>query len=88
MKQLGHITLARQGEPEWGAAVYPATAEAILVSLADNADARMGMVQQQLKKAVPTQTFSDFVPGLETRLYTKALPKVEKNDKGKQRLVV
>ena len=47
------------------------------VSLADNADARMGMVHQQLKKAVPTQTFSDFVPGLETRLYTKVLPKIE-----------
>ena len=77
LEQLEHIVLSHQGEPEWGAAVYPATAEAVLVSLADNADARMGMVHQQLKKAVPTQTFSDFVPGLETRLYTKALPKVE-----------
>ena len=77
LEQLEHIVLSHQGEPEWGAAVYPATAEAVLVSLADNADARMGMVHQQLKKAVPTQTFSDFVPGLETRLYTKALMKVE-----------
>ena len=77
LEQLEHIVLSHQGEPEWGAAVYPATAEAVLVSLADNADARMGMVHQQLKKAVPTQTFSDFVPGLETRLYTKALVKTE-----------
>ena len=72
--------------PEWGAAVYPATAEAVLVSLADNADARMGMVHQQLKKAVPTQTFSDFVPGLETRLYTGVLPKAEKRSEEETKL--
>ena len=87
-KKLEHIVLSHQSEPECGAAVYPATAEAVLVSLANNAGARMDMVHQQLKKAVPTQTFSDFVPGLETRLYARALTKVEKNDKGKRRLVV
>ena len=77
LERLEHVILSHQGEPEWGAAVYPATPEAILVSLADNADARMGMVHQQLKKAIPGQTFSDFVPGLDTRLCTQPLPEVE-----------
>ena len=51
-----------------------------------HADARMGMVHQQLKKAVPTQTFSDFVPGLETRLYTGVLPKAEKRSEEETKL--
>lgn len=74
LERLEHIVLSHQGEPEWGAAVYPATPEAILVGLADNLDAKMAMVHHQLKKALPDQTFSDFVPGLNSRLLTQAVP--------------
>lgn len=69
-ERLEHIILSHQGEPEWGAAVFPSTPEAVLVSLVDNLDAKMGMVSQQLRKAITTQEFSDFVPGLQTSLLT------------------
>ncbi|MDR1254782.1 MAG: HD domain-containing protein [Puniceicoccales bacterium] len=73
LERLEHILLSHQGEPEWGAAVYPSTPEAIFIALADNFDAKMAMVQQQLKKALPQQIFSDFIPGLQTRLMTQSL---------------
>lgn len=73
LERLEHIVLSHQGEPEWGAAVFPSTPEAVFVSLIDNLDAKLGMVQQQLRKAMPQQPFSDFVPGLQTRLCTLAI---------------
>lgn len=82
LEQLEHIILSHQGEPEWGAAVVPATPEAILVSLADNVDARMGMVHQELKKAIPSQIFSDFIPGLDTKLFTQGVPNSNASDNG------
>ena len=77
LERLEHIILSHQGELEWGAAVYAATPEAVLVSLADNLDARMAMVHQQLKKAPESQIFSDFVAGLNTALMTQPLPDPE-----------
>lgn len=74
LERLEHVILSHQGEPEWGAAVYPATPEAILVSLADNLDARMAMVHQQLKKSSNEQIFSEFIVGLQSRLLTQELP--------------
>ncbi len=76
-ERLEHIVLSHQGEPEWGAAVYPSTPEAVLVGLADNLDAKMAMVHHQLKKAVNTQPFSDFVAGLDTKILTQPLPDPE-----------
>jgi 3'-5' exoribonuclease len=73
LERLEHILLSHQGELAWGAAVYPSTPEAIFIALADNFDAKMAMVQQQLRKALPQQIFSDFVPGLQTRLMTQPL---------------
>ncbi|MDR2769483.1 MAG: HD domain-containing protein [Puniceicoccales bacterium] len=73
LERLEHILLSHQGEPEWGAAVYPSTPEAIFIALADNFDAKMAMVQQQLRKALPQQIFSDFIPGLQTRLMTQSV---------------
>ena len=70
LEMLEHIVLSHQGEPEWGAAVYPSTPEAVFVSLVDNLDAKIGMVQQALRKSVPQQVFSDFIPGLQTKLCT------------------
>ena len=79
LERLEHIILSHQGEPEWGAAVYPATPEAVLVGLADNLDAKMAMVHKQLKKALPEQVFSDFIPGLQTCLMTEDLPNIQEN---------
>lgn len=66
LEHLEHIILSHQGELEWGAAAMAATPEAILVSLIDNLDAKMGMVQAALRNRVGNEEFSDFYPGLKT----------------------
>lgn len=73
LERLEHIVLSHQGEPEWGAAVYAATPEAVFVSMIDNLDAKMGMVQRTLRQANDTSEFSERLPGLSTVLLTKLL---------------
>ncbi len=64
LERLEHIILSHQGELEWGAAAMAATPEAVFVSLVDNLDAKMGMVQRALRQAIPGDEFSEFLPGL------------------------
>lgn len=71
MERLEHIILSHQGEPEWGAAVYAATPEAVFVSMIDNLDAKMGMVQRALRQAGENDEFSERLPGLSSQLLTK-----------------
>lgn len=79
LERLEHVILSHQGEPEWGAAVYPSTPEAVLVGLADNLDAKMEMVHHQMKKSIEDTPFSDFIQGLQTRLLTQTLPDPNEN---------
>ncbi len=74
LERLEHLILSHQGEPEWGAAVYAATPEAVFVSMIDNLDARMGMVQRALRQAGDAEEFSERLPGLSTQLLTRPLP--------------
>ena len=74
LERLEHIVLSHQGEPEWGAAVYAATPEAVFVSMVDNLDARMGMVQRALRQADDNAEFSERLPGLSSQLLTRKLP--------------
>jgi len=74
LERLEHIILSHQGEPEWGAAVYAATPEAVFVAKIDDLDAKMGMVQRALRQAVEGEEFSERLPGLNTSLL---LPKPE-----------
>jgi 3'-5' exoribonuclease len=74
LERLEHIILSHQGEPEWGAAVYAATPEAVFVSMIDNLDARMGMVQRALRQCSDTDDFSERLPGLSSQLLTRKLP--------------
>lgn len=74
LERLEHIVLSHQGEPEWGAAVYAATPEAVFVSMIDNLDAKMGMVQRALRQAGDETEFSERLPGLSSVLLTKAIP--------------
>lgn len=76
LERLEHIILSHQGEPEWGAAVYAATPEAVFVSLVDNLDAKMGMVQRALRQCDDSTDFSDRLAGLNTSLLTRKLPAV------------
>jgi 3'-5' exoribonuclease len=68
LERLEHIILSHQGELEWGAAVMAATPEAVFVSLVDNLDAKMGIVQNALRTT--PEGFSAFLPGLKTTLLT------------------
>ncbi len=74
LERLEHIILSHQGEPEWGAAVYAATPEAVFVSMIDNLDAKMGMVQRALRQASESEEFSERLPGLSSPLLTRKLP--------------
>ncbi|MDB6095045.1 MAG: metal dependent phosphohydrolase [Verrucomicrobia bacterium] len=71
LERLEHIILSHQGEPEWGAAVYAATPEAVFVSMIDNLDAKMGMVQRALRQAGDGEEFSERLPGLSSQLLTR-----------------
>ena len=74
LERLEHIILSHQGEPEWGAAVYAATPEAVFVSMIDNLDAKMGMVQRALRQSDGTSEFSERLPGLSSPLLTRTVP--------------
>ncbi len=74
LERLEHIILSHQGEPEWGAAIYAATPEAVFVSMIDNLDAKMGMVQRALRQADANDEFSERLPGLSSPLLTRKLP--------------
>jgi 3'-5' exoribonuclease len=71
LERLEHIILSHQGEPEWGAAIYAATPEAVFVSMIDNLDAKMGMVQRALRQASDQAEFSERLPGLNSVLLTR-----------------
>jgi 3'-5' exoribonuclease len=74
LERLEHIILSHQGKLEWGAATMAATPEAVLVSMIDNLDAKMGMVQRALRQAAAGEEFSERLPGLETALLTRPPP--------------
>lgn len=69
LERLEHIVLSHQGELEWGAAVMAATPEAVFVSMIDNLDAKMGMVQRAIRQA-SSDAFSDYMPGLKSPVLT------------------
>lgn len=63
-ERLEHIILSHQGELEWGAAAKAATPEGVFVSMIDNLDAKMGMVQYYLRATPEGAPFSEHVAGL------------------------
>ncbi len=83
LERLEHIILSHQGEPEWGAAVYAATPEAVFVSMVDNLDAKMGMVQYALRSTPEGSEFSERMPGLNAQLLVAPL-QIEATDSDTQ----
>ena len=73
LERLEHIILSHQGELEWGAAVMAATPEAVFVSMVDNLDAKMGMVQQVLRQASEGDIFSERLPGLKSNVLVEMI---------------
>ena len=76
-ERLEHIVLSHQGEIEWGAATMAATPEAIFVSMLDNLDAKMGMVQHALRTTPEGDELSEYLPGLKTQLLTRPIRREE-----------
>lgn len=72
-ERLEHVILSHQGQLEWGAAALAATPEAVFVSMVDNLDAKMGMVQRALRNAQPDEEFTERIKGLDTYLLAKPL---------------
>jgi 3'-5' exoribonuclease len=68
LERLEHIVLSHQGELGWGAAALAATPEAVFVSLVDNLDAKMGMVQRLLRQGSEADEFSEKHPGLNAQI--------------------
>lgn len=79
LERLEHIILSHQGELEWGAAALAATPEAVFVSMVDNLDAKMGMVQRALRQA-GSEDFSERLPGLNSPLLTRRAPPAAEPD--------
>lgn len=74
LERLEHIVLSHQGELEWGAAAMAATPEAVFVSMIDNLDAKMGTVQNAVRKAAAGEEFSEYLPALQTNLLLEPVP--------------
>lgn len=68
LERLEHIILSHQGKLEWGAAALAATPEAIFISMIDNLDAKMGMVQAALRDTPSGEEFSVYFAGLESQV--------------------
>lgn len=70
LERLEHIILSHQGELEWGAAVMASTPEAVFVSMIDNLDAKMGVVQYALRHPSTDKEFSEYSPALKSSVLT------------------
>ena len=61
---LTHIILSHHGLPEYGSAVRPKTADAFLVHLADDADAKINVIENAMKTVRPGE-FTDRIPWMD-----------------------
>jgi len=60
---LQHMLLSHHGKPEFGAAVVPKTAEALLLSMIDDLDAKMEVVREAMEGEKPGMTESVWALG-------------------------
>ena len=60
---LQHMLLSHHGKPEFGAAVVPKTAEALLLSMIDDLDAKMEVIREALEGEGPGMTESVWAIG-------------------------
>lgn len=67
---LEHMVLSHHGYPEFGSPIMPLTKEALLLSLIDNLDSKMVIVQKALENVNPGE-FSQKVFPLDNRMFYK-----------------
>lgn len=76
---LQHIILAHHGEYEFGSPKLPAMPEAIAVHHLDNLDAKLQMFVSRIENDTdPTSDWTEFVRGLDTKIYKKDVMGVRK----------
>ena len=68
---LTHLILAHHGEYEFGSPILPMVAEAEILNLIDNLDARLNMLEKMLESTDP-QTFSPRIFSLENRSFYRS----------------
>ncbi len=67
---LSHLVLSHHGDPEYGACVYPLTREALLLSMIDDMDAKMKVLDKAFKNTNKGE-FSDRIFALGNRAFYK-----------------
>ena len=67
---LSHLVLSHHGDPEYGACVYPLTREALLLSMIDDMDAKMKVLDKAFKNTQKGE-FSDRIFALGNRAFYK-----------------
>ena len=71
---LEHAILTHHGKREFGAPILPQTLEALIVSYADDIDAKVNMVARERLRSIGTDSFTDKVWGLDNRRIYKGIP--------------
>jgi len=74
LTHLRHIVLTHHGEHEFGAAILPQTAEALLVHIVDNLDAKMNMVSAALAKIPKNGVTTEKLWALDNRTFRSPPP--------------
>lgn len=67
---LSHLVLSHHGDPEYGACVYPLTREALLLSMIDDMDAKMKVLDKAFKNTTKGE-FSERIFALGNRSFYK-----------------
>jgi 3'-5' exoribonuclease len=71
LENLEHIILSHHGQYEFGSPKLPMTAEAFLVSLLDNIDAKINQVTERIENEPGETNWTAYVKALEAKLYRK-----------------
>jgi 3'-5' exoribonuclease len=66
-----HIIVSHHGQYEFGSPKLPMTAEAFLVSLLDNIDAKINQVTERIENEPGEANWTAYVKALEAKLYRK-----------------
>lgn len=71
LDNIMHIIVSHHGQYEFGSPKLPMTAEAFLVSLLDNIDAKINQVTEKIENEPGEATWTSFIKALDAKLYRK-----------------
>ncbi len=79
-KQLLHLVLSHQGEPEKGSPIKPMTLEALVLHYLDELDSRVSAFEQVRARTPETQEFSDYQRLMERFFYFRSPDEINKGN--------